>query len=839
MEKKKSASSQPGAPTPDRATTSKSGKKSGRPKTRDEDDTMREEENRLKQEQEEQERKNREFEEAEKLKNKAKKIIELKNRELNTFYDLINQINYRIERHHQDRRENARWIRYTKCDGSPDPVNAGQINTFLSLWKDDDDESTIKTSLININLSLELIEELYFLCADYQAEVDAEILIEKHKHTIRKLEKAIQLKLDNASYHLLLGASEKTDPETLNFDTAVGDEKITHCIWANLSHNPKIKDHAFPSKKLSFVLPRPLTIAKVAFRALFTKFDPYSPRSKTFSCRIKKEKFEFDPIPELIIEREATEMAEEDEPVDDEIPPELKAIMDLESESTEKKEEEKEEEKVAEIPKEPTTLDNIEPKILPEELAILTELSDSFVIDLRNYLPLGEIFNIGLYTIPPQPKKVRNYVITKQDHMGKLVEFEYPAVEQELVANSWNEYWRKKQELDKSANPEGNETMNGTLKSNDFLDSTANETVKSDANSKESNFMKILGKGNEALIKAMKAEGPLTIKYEISPNLFFGEAPQLARWDDEKLHWRTDGILDFKFNEETNEIQFKTYYFSPYCLLQDRHVHMPFQSWRMAPREAINSCMFTVEATNFELNIEIKLDQVRIYIPERPKPTEAELKASRMSAKNNKQVKDSQERPESMKRLDFESTNQSASVKRVLEPIANQWFTLRKFIEVLKSIGLNIFPELDSEKFVTITSKNKKLERLVYRNMALCSCLLSFAFSKWNAEINEESSIVILHQLHTTEKEPNPDLNKCLLCTQDVYVINDSSEMSDEFSPETSEGTEEHADMYHLCLDEISKADKSLIDARIRQIDPLYYQTCLELLESLKFLTFA
>lgn len=69
------------------------------------------------------------------------------------------------------------------------------------------------------------------------------------------------------------------------------------------------------------------------------------------------------------------------------------------------------------MPKESTIIEEPaeEPKskILPEELAILEELSDSFVIDLRNYLPLGEIFNIGLYITPPQPKKIRQYVISK------------------------------------------------------------------------------------------------------------------------------------------------------------------------------------------------------------------------------------------------------------------------------------------------------------------------------------------------------------------------------------------------------------------------------------------
>jgi len=118
-------------------------------------------------------------------------------------------------------------------------VNIAQINTFLSLWKDDTDECEIKSSLKTINLALQLIEELYFLIDDYSGEADSEIFIEEYKMTVRNLEEAIKVKMDNASYHLLLGASEKIDPETLNFDIVTGDERITHCVWANLSHNPK------------------------------------------------------------------------------------------------------------------------------------------------------------------------------------------------------------------------------------------------------------------------------------------------------------------------------------------------------------------------------------------------------------------------------------------------------------------------------------------------------------------------------------------------------------------------------------------------------------------------
>ncbi len=42
----------------------------------------------------------------------------------------------------------------------------------------------------------------------------------------------------------------------------------------------------------------------------------------------------------------------------------------------------------------------------------------------------------------------------------------------------------------------------------------------------------------------------------------------------------------------------------------------------------------------------------------------------------------------------------------------------------------------------------------MYRNMALCSCLVSFAYSKWNSEIHDDDKIVMLYQLHQSDKEP-------------------------------------------------------------------------------------
>jgi hypothetical protein len=56
-------------------------------------------------------------------------------------------------------------------------------------------------------------------------------------------------------------------------------------------------------------------------------------------------------------------------------------------------------------------------------------------------------------------------------------------------------------------------------------------------------------------------------------------------------------------------------------------------------------------------------------------------------------------------RLDYEPQEPNSYFMKVIEPIVNKWFNLRDFIKILKSIGLNIFPEEDSDKFVNITSK--------------------------------------------------------------------------------------------------------------------------------------
>ena len=46
------------------------------------------------------------------------------------------------------------WARYMRCDGSPDPTIAVEINTYMNLWRENTKENDIDTILKESNLVL-------------------------------------------------------------------------------------------------------------------------------------------------------------------------------------------------------------------------------------------------------------------------------------------------------------------------------------------------------------------------------------------------------------------------------------------------------------------------------------------------------------------------------------------------------------------------------------------------------------------------------------------------------------------------------------------------------------
>lgn len=100
--------------------------------------------------------------------------------------------------------------------------------------------------------------------------------------------------------------------------------------------------------------------------------------------------------------------------------------------------------------------------------------------------------------------------------------------------------------------------------------------------------------------------------------------------------------------------------------------------------------------------LKFKLNKLRVYMPIR-KPLPAEEESRKQSKKHS--IASTSKNKIEIQRLDYEIQNPNPNFVKATEPIANKWFSLREFKKVLRSIGLNIFPEPDSEKFVTLTNK--------------------------------------------------------------------------------------------------------------------------------------
>ena len=53
---------------------------------------------------------------------------------------------------------------------------------------------------------------------------------------------------------------------------------------------------------------------------------------------------------------------------------------------------------------------------------ILEELADESIIDLRSHWPISPLLDIGLFNIPPQPKKVQDWTMMESKFNLKMFE---------------------------------------------------------------------------------------------------------------------------------------------------------------------------------------------------------------------------------------------------------------------------------------------------------------------------------------------------------------------------------------------------------------------------------
>uniref|UniRef100_A0A8C3JXK5 Dynein axonemal intermediate chain 7 n=1 Tax=Calidris pygmaea TaxID=425635 RepID=A0A8C3JXK5_9CHAR len=101
-----------------------------------------------------------------------------------------------------DYRENAKWERYLSCDGSPDPTVLQEINTFMSLWREDQNED-IQLVMEKGEHVLNLIEKLQFLLLDTPPNEITEKETLQYQESILELQNLLHQKYNGATEHLL------------------------------------------------------------------------------------------------------------------------------------------------------------------------------------------------------------------------------------------------------------------------------------------------------------------------------------------------------------------------------------------------------------------------------------------------------------------------------------------------------------------------------------------------------------------------------------------------------------------------------------------------------------
>uniref|UniRef100_A0A8D2LYS8 Dynein axonemal intermediate chain 7 n=1 Tax=Zonotrichia albicollis TaxID=44394 RepID=A0A8D2LYS8_ZONAL len=164
------------------------------------------------------------------------------------------------------------WEHYLSCDGAPDPTVPQEINTFMSLWRDEQDQD-VQLVMEKGEVVLHLIEKLQFLLLETAPEDITDEKQEQYLQVILQLQDLLHQKYNDATQSLLKIASMYEDSESGNMHTVLKDINVTFCLWANL----KMKDHVFQEAGHAFELPMSLALSSVAVRVLYTRYDHVSP----------------------------------------------------------------------------------------------------------------------------------------------------------------------------------------------------------------------------------------------------------------------------------------------------------------------------------------------------------------------------------------------------------------------------------------------------------------------------------------------------------------------------------------------------------------------------------
>ncbi|XP_062851617.1 dynein axonemal intermediate chain 7 isoform X2 [Trichomycterus rosablanca] len=698
------------------------------------------EEARLAAEQENQERLEREQKEEEERQRLELKDRERREDELNELHLILEENQKAVNTWEALSKEKAEWDRYMICDGSPDPAVQPEINAFISLWKEDPTVQ-IQTVLQQCALALRLTEELELLLNE---ETDSSVA-QVYQDTLLSLHHLIHDKIHLATEEILKWTKSCTDIETGNMQTVVQDDNVTLCLWANLNKNPRFKGYHFTEVGLGFELPKQLAVSDIAVRILHTRYDHLSHLSYWAELQNKsplKEALEQDTIltetpkaldsEEIQKEGEVRESLQQKEDDLQSLKSDgKKSVLSVHSAKSERKSSSLKQGEEVEGHSESIMAfgggaDEADPT--PAVVEPVADSAEVHIVDLRQYTPLGGVYYFDVFHLPPQAYTVNGWEIRQILDTGLQV-FQYP--------------------------PEESQADDPVLEKQD--ESKTHSTT------------------------------PVGVTIALPESVVFLVEPQIARWDPEGQHWRTDGITEISYNGEEHIISFKMESFYAFTLLQETHINMPFQSWELRPLGE-NSAMLTITASLTEVSITISGNQCKLQMDQAPE----------------------------------------------LTSILDKWMSFPSLKTAMRRSGVSIFINEYSDKYVAVSTKDPLIEHAVYEQMALLSSAFAFSWSQWNSQCGQEHLVFQACKQLEAGPVPDRDLSLYLLGAQRSQQLK-MVESSTEFSPELAEGTEFHSTLLHMLRDTMSPEGRD----RVNHVHHLFVETVRGLLFSTRVLTFS
>ncbi|KFW09777.1 Protein CASC1, partial [Fulmarus glacialis] len=447
-----------------------------------------------------------------------------------------------------DDRAHAKWEHYLSCDGSPDPTVLQEINTFMSLWREDQNED-IQLVMEKGEQVLNLIEKLQFILLDTPPNEITEKETVQYQESILELQNLLHQKYNGATEHLLKVTSMYEDSDTGNMQAVIKDKNVTFCIWANLKKKARFKNHIFYDTQHGFDLPKSLAMSSVAVRILHTYYDHVSPLwlhcqsvpklevldSKELTQH-SKDNVEEPEEEEKTVRKEPNMPTEEETCSDGRKSISFKENSNSIADINETEEEIEKKSEILDIPSQGIRLVFM-CSITKEETNEKEEaITDENIVDLQQFVPVGGVYHIDVLQLPPQVKQIKDWSMVELLDVG-LEAYPYPPEEAEDATHP-----------------------------------------------------------------------PLQITLRLLDNVMYFEDPVIARWDPAGQQWRTDGISNIMYETQEKSITFEMGAFYTIALLQDAHLNMPYQAWELRPT-GTDEALLIVTTVFATIQIQIKGNQ--------------------------------------------------------------------------------------------------------------------------------------------------------------------------------------------------------------------------------------